>query len=56
MRTASERKKNRQIVGVSLSPELARSFKAEAGRRGVSLKSLFEEMWELYSKSPGAKK
>lgn len=47
---------NRQIVGVSLTPETARLFKAEAARRGLSLKKLFEEMWELYAKSPKAKK
>lgn len=51
-----DRNSNRQIVGISLPPDVARSFKAEAARRGVSLKELFEEMWELYGKSPKAKK
>ena len=41
----------RKIVGFSLSPALARDVKAEAARRGLSLRKLFEEMWELYKKS-----
>ena len=41
----------RKIVGISLSPELASKVKAEAGRRQVSLKRLFEEMWALYEKA-----
>jgi hypothetical protein len=45
----------RQIVGFSLAPEMAREVKAEAGRRGVSLKALFEELWQLYGKSAKAK-
>lgn len=45
-------KKPRQIVGISLSPELASKVKAEAGRRNIALKKLFEEMWELYEKQP----
>ncbi len=53
---SKDRNSTRQIVGISLSPELARAFKAEAARRGASLKELFEEMWELYGKSPKAKK
>lgn len=40
----------RQIVGFSLDPEIAREVKAHAGRRGLSLKKLFEEMWETYKK------
>lgn len=39
---------NRQIIGFSLAPELARSVKAEAARRGLSLKALMEEFWDLY--------
>jgi hypothetical protein len=37
----------RQIVGVSLTPDLAKEFKAEAARRGVQLKALFLELWAL---------
>jgi hypothetical protein len=39
---------SRKILGVSLSVALARDVKEEAARRGISLKRLFEEMWELY--------
>lgn len=42
------RKSERQIVGISLAPQLAREVKAEAGRRGLSLRALFEEIWEQY--------
>jgi hypothetical protein len=42
------RKSDRQIVGISLAPQLAREVKAEAGRRGLSLRALFEEIWEKY--------
>lgn len=46
--------KTRQILGVSLSPEIARAVKAEAARRGVSLRKLFEEMWAQYQQTkPG---
>lgn len=38
----------RRIVGFSLPPELAAKVKAEAGRRNISLKKLFEELWGLY--------
>ena len=41
----------RKIVGFSMSPELAAEVKQEAAKRGVSLRKLFEEMWELYNKS-----
>lgn len=41
----------RQIVGLSLSPETASAVKAEAARRNISLKKLFEEMWALYQKN-----
>jgi hypothetical protein len=37
--------KPRQIVGFSLDPELASEVKAEAGRRNIPLKKLFEELW-----------
>lgn len=42
------RKPDRRIVGFSLSPKMASDVKAEAGRRGISLRKLFEELWELY--------
>lgn len=38
----------RQIVGISLPPAVARAFKTEASRRGLSLRALFEEMWRAY--------
>lgn len=41
--------RNRQIVGFSLPPEVATAVKEEAARRKVSLRKLFEEMWEGYS-------
>lgn len=48
--------KPRRIVGFSLAPELASKVKAEAGRRQIPLKALFEEMWSLYQKQPQKKK
>jgi hypothetical protein len=36
---------SRQIVGVSLSPELAAKVKVEAARRRIPLKKLFEGVW-----------
>ena len=41
----------RQIVGLSLSPELATKVKIEAAERGLSLRKLFEEMWDSYQKN-----
>ena len=38
----------RQIIGVSLSPEMATAVKVEATRRRISLRKLFEEMWSDY--------
>jgi hypothetical protein len=46
----SSSSKPRKIIGISLSPALASKVKAEAGRRQIRLKPLFEEMWELYEK------
>ncbi len=40
----------RQIIGLSLDPDLAREVKAHAGKHGLSLKQLFAEMWQLYKK------
>lgn len=47
----------RQIVGFSLPPQLARDVKQEAARRGMSLRNLFSELWELYQRrgSDGAR-
>jgi RecB family endonuclease NucS len=39
---------NRQILGISVAPELAREVKTEAAARGMSLRKLFEEMWAGY--------
>ena len=45
--------RNRQIVGFSLPPQMAREVKQEAARRGVSLRKLFEEIWTMYrAKNP----
>lgn len=44
----TQQQNNRQIVGFSLSPEMARDVKTEAARRGVSLRKLFEELWSGY--------
>ena len=43
--------KTRQIVGFSISPELATQVKTEAAQRGLSLRRLFEEMWSTYEKA-----
>lgn len=40
--------RTRQIVGFSLSRERAAEVKAEANRRGIRLKALFDEIWTLY--------
>jgi hypothetical protein len=45
--------RDRQIVGFSLAPALAREVKSEAARRGLSLRKLFEELWELYKAQTG---
>lgn len=45
----------RKIIGVSLSPELAAKVKEEAAREGVSIRRLFERMWDSYHKSKKAK-
>lgn len=48
----TDRQQPRQIIGFSLSPELAAEVKAEADQRGVSLRKLFEELWQLYQRRP----
>lgn len=46
----------RKIIGFSLPPEVARAVKAEAAKRGIPLKKLFDEMWTLYkSEAPKGK-
>ncbi|MBD3846157.1 hypothetical protein IED13_10650 [Bosea sp. SSUT16] len=45
-------RQERQIVGISLDPETAKAVKAEAERRGVTVKRLFMEAWALYQKHP----
>jgi len=45
----------RRILGFSLSPKMAGEVKAEAGRRGITLRKLFEELWELYLQQPKKK-
>jgi hypothetical protein len=42
------RNEGSQIVGFRLETELARKVKAEAGRRGMRLNKLFEELWTNY--------
>lgn len=42
------RSQSRQIIGISMSPALAREVKQEAARRGLSLRRMFEELWALY--------
>lgn len=48
----AQQRPDRQIVGFSLSPKTARAVKTEAAKRGISLRKLFEEMWENYEKTP----
>jgi hypothetical protein len=55
VRAAQAAPRARKIIGISLSPEMASKVKAEAGRRQISLKRLFEEMWALYEKHGGKK-
>ncbi len=44
------RNEGSQIVGFRLETALARKVKAEAGRRGIRLNALFEELWVGYEK------
>lgn len=50
----SRRPRSRQIVGFSLPPELAVEVKTEAARRNVTLRKLFDEIWQLYKKKKAA--
>lgn len=43
-------RRTRQIVGFSLHPAMAKAVKVEAEKRGISLRKLFEEMWESHTK------
>lgn len=38
----------RQIVGISLPPQVAQAFKAEARRRCMPIRELFQELWTAY--------
>lgn len=40
----------RKIVGFSMNPDLAIEVKKEAAHRGITLRKLFEELWDLYKK------
>jgi hypothetical protein len=40
----------RTIIGLSLRPERAAEFKMEAAKRGITMKKLFDEMWDSYKK------
>ena len=51
-KTRPDLRKKRQIVGISLDLDTAAELKAEAERRGVTIKRLFMEAWALYQKSP----
>jgi len=53
--TRMQQKRPRQIIGLSLSPELASEVKIEAARRGLFLRDLFVELWEVY-KAKAARK
>ncbi|TPK79038.1 hypothetical protein FJ936_30120 [Mesorhizobium sp. B2-4-13] len=55
-KSPEQRSHVRRIVGFSLSPKMAGDVKAEAGRRGISLKKLFEEIWQLYNQQPDNQK
>jgi hypothetical protein len=46
----------REIVGLSLSPALAKDFKQQAARRGVTLVTIFAELWDVYKRSRTGKK
>lgn len=46
----------RRIIGFSLAPSMAREVKAEAARRRISLRRLFEELWQLYKAQNGNQK
>ena len=41
----------RKIIGVSMTPDLAVKVKEEAAREGISVRKLFERMWDTYQKA-----
>jgi hypothetical protein len=45
------RSRNAQIVGIRMTPETARAFKAEAATRGLRVNQLFAELWQTYQQS-----
>lgn len=49
MKKSQDSKRDRQIVGFSLSPETAAAVKMEAARRNLTLRKLFEELWAAYT-------
>lgn len=51
--SATSTQQERRIIGLSLSPQLAGEVKAEAARRGISMRKLFEELWTKYE-PPGS--
>jgi hypothetical protein len=54
-KSQKQSRNNRQIVGFSMSPDMARAVKTEAARRGISLRKLFEELWAQYERPKSAK-
>lgn len=48
---STEGRTKRTIIGFSLTPEMAREVKIEAAQRNITLKALFEELWQNYKKS-----
>lgn len=48
MPETTSRIRERQIIGVSLPPEIAVQVKQEAARRGMSVRQLFLDMWGAY--------
>ncbi len=53
-RDRADHPRPRKIVGISLRPEVAEEFKAEAERRNLSLRDLFLECWEGYQAHHGS--
>jgi hypothetical protein len=37
-----------KVLGIRVSPALARAVKMEAARRGTTVANLFEEFWQTY--------